>query len=242
MAPIFHIEKRSILVEKVAKQIREAIETGKLKSGERLIENDLANGMQVSRSAIRESIRYLEKEGLVISTPFRGAQVAEFTDKDLEDLYALRMALEELAIKTLIKTINEEKKKRLQGIVAGMQQVAKNGGIEEIIEADLGFHRAICELSGNRRLLEAWLNLSHQLRAFIALKDQLYDDESPEMTLGLHYPVLDAIKNQDTKLAVREMKKVITRGYKKASQHRKKLKDTEAKLKENIERRHYERS
>lgn len=226
MEPIFKIEKRSILVEQVANQIREAIKSGKLKSGERLIEIDMANGMQVSRSAIREAIRYLEKEGLVITTPFKGAQVTELTEKDLEDLYSLRMALEELAINTLIKNLDQELIRRLELVVTTMKRVAQKGNVEEIIEADLSFHRTICELSNNRRLLEAWLNLSHQLRAFIGLEDQLYDNDTPETTLGLHYPVFDAIKKHDDKLAVKLMRALITRGYKKACKHYRKTNDT----------------
>ena len=94
-----------------------------------------------------------------------------------------------------------------------------DGFVDEIIDVDLSFHRTICELSDNRRLLEAWLNLSHQLRAFIGLENQLYDDDTPDATLGTHYPVLEAIKAGDANLAVKRMKAVITRGYKKATKY-----------------------
>ena len=87
MGVVFKVEKRSILVEHVANQIREAIKSKKLNPGERLIETDLANDMEIGRSAVREAIRYLEKEGLVTTTPFKGAHVSEFTRKDLDELY-----------------------------------------------------------------------------------------------------------------------------------------------------------
>ena len=70
------------------------------------------------------------------------------------------------------------------------------------------------------------MNLSHQLRAFIGLEDQLYDNDTPETTLGLHYPVFDAIKKHDDKLAVKLMRALITRGYKKACKHYRKTNDT----------------
>jgi DNA-binding GntR family transcriptional regulator len=222
MIAIFKAEKRPLLVEQVTKQIREAIKNGLLKPGDRLIETDLAKNMQIGRNAVREAIRYLEKEGLVSTTPFKGAYVKVLTEKDLEDLYALRMALEELAIKTLIGNLDDNKISRLKTIVDKMKQVSQNGDVEEIIDADIEFHRTICELSGNLRLLEAWLNLSHQLKAFIGLEDQLYDDDTPETTLGLHYPVFEAIINSDSKLSVKLMHAVITRGYKKACKHYKK--------------------
>lgn len=216
MGVLFKVEKRSILVEHVANQIREAIKSKKLNPGERLIETDLANDMEIGRSAVREAIRYLEKEGLVTTTPFKGAHVSEFTKKDLDELYDLRTALEELAIKTLVKNLDKEKIAKLQSAVNAMNQVAKDGTVREIIDVDLNFHRTICELSGNRRLLSSWLNLSNQLRAFIGLEDQLYDDDTPETTLGKHYPVFEAIKKGNGDLAVKRMREVITRGHHKA--------------------------
>ena len=114
---------------------------------------------------------------------------------------------------------HEEKINILESVVTTMKQVAKNGNLDEIIDVDLSFHRTICELSDNRRLLEAWLNLSHQLRAFIGLENQLYDDDTPDATLGTHYPVLEAIKAGDANLDVKHMKAVITRGYKKATKY-----------------------
>ena len=217
MGAIFKVEKRSILVERVANQIREAIKSGKLRPGDRLIETDLANDMQIGRNAVREAIRYLEKEGLVTTTPYKGAHVTELTEKDLEEIYSLRIVIEELAIRTLIKHLDSEKVKKLESVVTAMKQVAKNcRTIEEVIDVDLSFHRTICELAENRRLLELWLNLSHQLRAFIVLDDHLYGDDTPEKTLETHYPVFEAIKKEDSDLAVNQMKKVMTRGYKNA--------------------------
>jgi DNA-binding GntR family transcriptional regulator len=219
MGGVFKAEKRSILVEQVANQIREAIKSKKLKSGERLIETVLASGMETGRNAVREAIRYLEKEGLVTTTPFKGAQVTEFAKEDLDELYDLRIVLEELAIRTLVRNIDREKIARLESVVKAMKGVTKKGSVEEIIDVDLNFHRTICELSGNRRLLSTWLNLSHQLRAFIGLENQLYDDDTPETTLGMHYPVFEAIKKGDGDLAVKRMREVITRGHRKASKY-----------------------
>ena len=217
MNGIFQKEDRSTLVVKVANQIREAIKSGKLKPGEHIIEGDLAMDMGISRFPIREAIRYLEKEGLVTTTPYKGAHVTELTEKDLEEIYSLRIVIEELAIRTLIKHLDSEKVKKLESVVTAMKQVAKNcRTIEEVIDVDLSFHRTICELSENRRLLELWLNLSHQLRAFIVLDDHLYGDDTPEKTLETHYPVFEAIKKEDSDLAVNQMKKVMTRGYKNA--------------------------
>jgi len=77
------------MLTKALEQIREAIKSGKLKSGDRLIESKLAEEMQISRFPIREAIRYLEKEGLVVTIPYKGAYVANFNEKGCESLWKI---------------------------------------------------------------------------------------------------------------------------------------------------------
>jgi DNA-binding GntR family transcriptional regulator len=216
---VFKVEKRSLLVEVAANQIREAIKSGQLKPGDRLIETELANEMKIGRNAVREALRYLEKEGLVVTTPFKGAQVAEFSEKDLEEVYTLRSALEELAIRTLVKHLDDHKVEKLESILQEMERVAQQGTVKEYIDADLRFHQTICELSEHRKLLDTWLTLTHQMRAFIGLEDHLYERDTPDKLWKSHIPVVEAIKARDSDLAVQHMTGVITYGYRNASQH-----------------------
>ena len=217
MGKIFEKEKRSTLPGQVANQIREAIKSGKLKPGDRLIETVLAREMNIGRNAVREAIRYIEKEGLIVTTPFKGAQVVEMSKNDLKDIYDVRNALETLALNTLAVKIDNEKTRVLDAIVKEMKAVSKKGNLQAIIDVDLKFHRTLCELSENKVLLEAWSAISNRLRAFIANGDGLYGEDTPEVTLGTHYPVFDAIKNSDFKLAVRILNEILERGYKMAS-------------------------
>jgi len=217
MEKIFEKEKRSTLPGQVANQIREAIKSGKLKPGDRLIETVLAREMNIGRNAVREAIRYIEKEGLIVTTPFKGAQVVEMSKNDLKDIYDVRNALETLALNTLAVKIDIEKTRVLDAVVKEMKAVSKKGNLQAIIDVDLKFHRTLCELSENKVLLEAWSAISNRLRAFIANGDGLYGEDTPEVTLGTHYPVFDAIKNSDFKLAVRILNEILERGYKMAS-------------------------
>lgn len=217
MEKIFEKEKRSTLPGQVANQIREAIKSGKLKPGDRLIETVLAREMNIGRNAVREAIRYIEKEGLIVTTPFKGAQVVEMSKNDLKDIYDVRNALETLALNTLAVKIDNEKNKVLDAVLKEMKAVSKKGNLQAIIDVDLKFHRTLCELSENKVLLEAWSAISNRLRAFIANGDGLYGEDTPEVTLGTHYPVIDAIKNSDFKLAVRILNEILERGYKMAS-------------------------
>ena len=88
--------------------LRQAILKGELKPGERLLEIALAERLGVSRTPVREAMRKLEQEGLVVMIPRRGAQVASITEKDLNDVLEVRIALENVAIEKACKLITEE--------------------------------------------------------------------------------------------------------------------------------------
>ena len=94
--------------------LRQAILRGELKPGERLMEIQLAQRLGVSRTPVREAIRKLELEGLVLMIPRKGAEVAEITIKDLEDVLQVRAALEELAVRDACEKITEEQLKELR--------------------------------------------------------------------------------------------------------------------------------
>ncbi len=220
MKAIFKEERRATLADRVLGQIREAIKQGKLKPGERVIEATLAQEMGISRVTVREALRRLEKEGLISARPYKGAVITALTDQALEEIYELRMVLEELAIRTLVRKLTPEKIGRLEAVVEKMKRVATQCRTEDVIDADLGFHRTICELSENRRLLKAWLELSNQLRAFIAAEGRLYPNAPPEETLPSHFPVLDAIRVRDADRAAGIMKDLITFGYRNALRYR----------------------
>ena len=88
--------------------LRHAILKGELEPGERLMEITLAQKLGVSRTPIREAIRKLELEGLVVMVPRKGAEVADITEKDLRDVLEVRTALEELSIELAMKNITQE--------------------------------------------------------------------------------------------------------------------------------------
>jgi len=220
----FKIRKREVLAEQVANLLRNSIRSGELTPGKRLVETELANDMEVSRSAIREAIPCLEKEGLVTVNHFKGTFVTQLEEKDLEEIYLLRPELEQLAIRLLVKNLNDEKIRALELVVEEMKRVADNPkSLSQVIDVDVRFHRRICELSDNGRLLQAWLNLSFQLSAFIAMEGQLYGDETPAQVFERHYVVFESIKKGNADLAVRQMKEVIESGYKNAQKHYKKI-------------------
>jgi DNA-binding GntR family transcriptional regulator len=194
MARVFSKQKRPTLMHQALQEIREAIRKGKFKPGDRLVETQLAEEMHISRFPIREALRYLEKEGLVEAKPFKGTYVAQLTERDMEELYSLRSAIEAFAIRILIKHIDAEKIKKLESVFRSMQQASKNEDLDKLISEDFRFHQTICELSDHRKLLEVWLTLENQLRVFLTIEKQLFGNSA--QFVKSHIPILEAIQER----------------------------------------------
>ena len=161
----FHVSMDEYLPlrDVVFKTLRQAILRGELKPGERLMEIQLANKLGVSRTPIREAIRKLELEGLVLMIPRRGAEVAEITEKSLRDVLEVRKALEELSVELACDRVTEEDLKELEKAAEEFQRITKNGDVTEIAEADVHFHDIIYRAADNQRLTQLLNNLGEQM-------------------------------------------------------------------------------
>ena len=143
--------------------LRQAILRGELKPGERLMEIQLANKLGVSRTPIREAIRKLALEELVLMIPRKGAEVAEITEKSLRDVLEVRRALEELAVRLACDKISEEKIQELKEAAEYFQSTLKSGDITKIAEADVKFHDVIYLATDNQKLIQLLSNLGEQM-------------------------------------------------------------------------------
>ena len=138
----------------VFRTLRQAILTGEMKPGERLLEIHLANKLGVSRTPIREAIRMLELEGLVIMVPRRGAQVAQITEKSMSDVLEVRCALDELAVELACERITEAEKEELLKACEAFEKAALTKQVHVIAKADVEFHDIIFKAAGNPRLTQ----------------------------------------------------------------------------------------
>ena len=143
--------------------LRQAILRGELKPGERLMEIQLANKLGVSRTPIREAIRKLELEGLVLMIPRKGAEVAEITEKNLRDVLEVRCALEELAVQLACDRMDEEGIKAMKEASAEFCNTLDSDDITRIAQADVAFHDIIYAATDNRRLIQLLNNLREQM-------------------------------------------------------------------------------
>lgn len=155
---------RKDLGGQVYAQLAHAISENELRPGQRLVEDDLAAALGVSRAPIRDALRDLERDGLVESRPRRGKFVTSVTAKDAAEVYSLRAALEGMASYLAAPTVADEQIDELLAITSEMRRYSQAGDMKMLTELDTKFHEKICVMSGNQRLIEDWRRMSRQIR------------------------------------------------------------------------------
>ncbi|MGN0334240.1 MAG: GntR family transcriptional regulator [Lachnospiraceae bacterium] len=205
----FNIEENAYLPlrDVVFQTLRQAILKGELKPGERLMEMKLADRLGVSRTPIREAIRKLELEGLVVMVPRKGATVANITEKDTKDVLEVRRTLEMFAAEVACERITSEQLQRLK-MAAEMFEAAK--GCEDLIriaQLDMHYHEIIYEATHNERLIQILNHLRENMYRYRIeyLKDANYYDS----LAAEHRQILEAIAAGDQKTARECMQKHI---------------------------------
>lgn len=177
--------------------LREAILKGELKPGERLMELQLAAKLGVSRTPIREAIRMLEQEGLAVTIPRKGAEVARMTEKDMEDVLEIREALDELASKIACTRMTEDQLKQLETIKESFVESTRSHDVKRIAEADVSFHDVIYEATGNPKLVSMLNNLREQIYRYRV--EYLKEEKNYPTLIEEHEAIVEALyaRNQD---------------------------------------------
>lgn len=179
--------------------LRQAILKGDLLPGERLMEIQLANKLGVSRTPIREAIRKLELEGLVIMIPRKGAIVAEITEKDLRDVLEVRASLEVLAIELACARITEEGLLKLEEALNDFEEALHSKDVTLIAEKDVAFHDVIFNATHNERLIQTLNNLREQIYRYRV--EFLKDFSHHERLKAEHREIFGTIKDKNKEQA-----------------------------------------
>ena len=183
----------------VVNTLRRAILMGELKPGERLMEVHLANTLGVSRTPVREAIHKLEKEGLVVSHPRRGAEVAKMSEKSLKDVLEVRRSLDELIAELACDRIDDEQLKALKVAADAFEEATKNQETAFIARADVAFHDILMEATGNMRLKQVVNNLAEQMYRYRFV--YLMDEKIHEQLIAEHKEILEAVESKDKERA-----------------------------------------
>lgn len=179
------------LREIVLEALREAIVSGILEPGERLMEIQLAEEMGVSRTPVREAIRKLELEGFVVMVPRRGAYVAGVSHKDVKDVFEIREALEGLAAGLAAEKITDDEIEELERVL----HYEKEPDLEVIVQSDIDFHALLYKASRNERLGQILANLREQTNRFRTTS--LAVPGRAKYAIQEHRAIVDAIARHD---------------------------------------------
>jgi DNA-binding GntR family transcriptional regulator len=196
------------LFEEVDELIRQRIFSRALKPGERIDEQALARDFGISRTPLREALKVLQSEGLVKLVPRRGCFVAQLSEQDLDEIYALLCLLEGSCAGQAAQAAGAADIKRLQRLTQRMAQAAAERNYKRYSEANMAAHEAIHELGGNR-----WqANMVGYLRSMCRLSPQSSVENVPgrlEASLREHQELVSAIAARDAASAERIMRKHI---------------------------------
>jgi len=194
----------------VFETLRDAIITQVLKPGERLMEIQLADEMGVSRTPVREAIRKLELEGLVVMVPRKGAYVAGVSMKDIHEVYEVRAALEMLAVTLAAERITDEELDALERQVLreSEEEASQNEhALDNIIYIDSSFHDIIYQAAHNQRLVQFVNILQEQLQRFRAAS--LSRPGRSKTALDEHKQIVEALAERNGELAAKLAKEHI---------------------------------
>lgn len=181
----------------IEQHIRNAIITGVFKPNQHLIEATIAEQLGVSRSPVREALSALEREGLLVNLPRKGYHVIHFTEKDIGEIYSLRLLLEREAMRRAIERLTPPQAAFLQEIVEQIGRAAHQPKERSrLVSLDLSFHDRICQIADHGRLYSAWNSMRMQTAMLISLTSITHTNE-PDQHQKIHQRILDAMRTSD---------------------------------------------
>jgi DNA-binding GntR family transcriptional regulator len=204
------------LVDRVYQVLRERILHGAYEPGQKLNLAQLARDLQVSNTPVREAMARLERVGLVEVIPYCGPKVKRLSPAQVADLFDVRIALEELAVRLLAQSQDPTLLQGMAVVLEAHAQACRAGDAEAAIDADRAFHDALVQASGNSVLLEMLPTLSDRTRLLIELNvpsqsDRL-DREAALRGLQGHRRILESLRAGDPQGAVTALRRELTGG------------------------------
>jgi DNA-binding GntR family transcriptional regulator len=196
----FNEIQRTTRASAALKTLRQAILEARLAPGTPLLQAELARQLGISRAPLREALRELEEEGLVVNVPFRGAFVTTVDRRSLDELCGFRNLIERFAVERATACASDVELEHLRDLVDEMQRHANAGDSDAVDAADIAFHTAICELADHQLLLQVWHTYAPQIQRAMALRNKVGRD--PQRIVDMHRPIVEAILRRDAAAAV----------------------------------------
>lgn len=196
------IELPESLVDVAGRRVRDAILSGALQPGQKIVEETLCADLGISRAPLREALRLLAQQGLVEHQPRRGTRVSEWSPQDIVQLFGLRQVLERFAVESALPLQNPES--QLAPVRAAVDEMRRATDDLAKDDAHRRFHAAVVGLAGNRQLdiaLEPIL-LKLQLPMAVNLRSETIEHHGPGDGVKRHLAILEALETNDPEAAI----------------------------------------
>ena len=167
------VEDRTLRAQ-VKRQFLDQILAGRFQPGEKLVETALSTQLRVSRAPLREALRELVDQGILVSEPYKGFRVRPVSERDLKELYSMRTGLEKFAFTLVWPNRTEESLGNLDARYEGLMSIRSNGDQAEAIEREIAFHAWVYEATGNNLLIDHWSRLAQLVRIYMSLHHNLH--------------------------------------------------------------------
>ncbi len=226
MAQILKKLTRVALRDQILDSIRKAIIRGQFKASEKISEEDLAAQLGVSRTPIREAIRILEQQGIVMVIPKGGTYVASFDSEEIKDGLYVRVALEQLALKQSFERLSDHEWSvhcgQLQKLLDSMNDAAEKNNSEKNIELDIEWHTNIIDAARNHNLSRTW-RLTGLSNFIWSIEYRLYPLNAEDLKIAVerHEKQLGILLTRDPILCAEELQFHIMRKIKDIDQIKK---------------------
>jgi len=193
--------------QQVVEILRSSIIAGRYEPGERLIEATLSSELGTSRGPVREALRQLENEGLVMSFPYRGAVVLGVSDEEVQEvLIPIRLTLERYSFLHALDRMTEADFAELGKQIWMMEQAAQADDLVKLVEADLRFHDIVISSSGQTHTVQIWRSIWPRIRAYFFRYGR---GKSLATMVEEHRELLAALQSRDPELVLRVLEQHI---------------------------------
>lgn len=193
--------------QQVIEAVRSAIISGRFAPGDRLIESALSAEFGTSRGPVREALRQLENEGLVMSFPYRGAVVLGVSDEEVQEvLIPIRLTLESYSFVRAIATMTEEDFAELGKQIWLMERAGMANDLMKLVEADLAFHEIVIAASRQLHTMQIWRTIWPRIRAYFYRYERA---RKFELAVEEHRVLLAALQTRDPDVVLAELRRHI---------------------------------
>ena len=175
--------------------LKAAILDGSLEPGSALVERRIAEETGVSRAPVREALRKLEEEGMVITIPYKGSYVTRVSPETMDEVLSLRRVLELFAAERALPRLGEPDLARMRGILADMEEAAASERADRLVELHSTFHGVLYQSAGHALLLQFWDLMDRQVRLYSLVHQRAYESLVDYATA--HQSIIEALTSAD---------------------------------------------